>query len=233
MENPEHKIKAAFNESDAKTKIPHKDDMWKRLDKTMHNPNSVASFWRVAAVFLGLLMVASVFAGMSYRAKHQKERGALQVQNAQLQQVVDSLLARSLEIKTETKVLEKVVYRDRPVHQNKSANETKWQNKYQRLQDSIEILLAKREKLYQNKTQELKTELTAAKTELTTYKQNAEKHDQQKKDDPFQLKSERIELGVQKTELNKTSELELKVFPKNYMQNTNDLNKSIFKNNRQ
>ena len=154
MENPEHKIKAAFNESDVKTKLPHKDAMWNRLDKTMHHLKSVAAFWRVAAVFLGLLMVASVFAGMSYRAKNQKETEALQVQNAQLQQTVDSLLTRPPKIKTETKVLEKVVYRDRPVQKNDNKNNSVWQKKYQRLQDSTEILLANREKLYQNKTQD-------------------------------------------------------------------------------
>lgn len=189
----------------------------------------VAAFWRVAAVFLGFLIVAGVFAGMSYRAKQQKETEVLQAQNAQLQQTVDSLLVRPAKIKTETKVVEKVVYRDRPVHQNKNDNNSEWQKKYRHLQDSTENLLAIREKIYLNKIQQLQAELASAKTELTSYKQDSEKHGQQKKDDPFQLKGERVKLGVQKTQLTKTSELELKVFPKNFIENTNNLNKSIFK----
>ena len=229
MENPEHNIKEAFNESDAKTRLPQKDAMWNRLDRTMHGQKGVAAFWRVAAIFLGLLMVAGVFAGMSYRSRQQKETEKFLAKNAQLQQTIDSLLVRPAEIKTETKVVEKVVYRERSVRQNENDNNSILQEKYLQLQDSTEILLVNREKQYQNKMQQLETELTLAKTELTSYKQDNEKQGQQKKDDPFQLKSERVELGVQKTSLNKNPELELKVFPKNFIQNTNDLNKSIFK----
>ena len=149
MENLEHNIKKAFAESDAKTTFPGKEKMWHRIESTVHKRNGVVPFWRAAAVFLVLLLAAGAYAGLSYRIKQQQKMDDLQNENADLRQTIDSLLTQPAEVKTETKVVEKIVYRDRLIQQNKNGNDLVWQKKYQQLQDSTKNLLANREgKLY-------------------------------------------------------------------------------------
>ena len=47
--------------------------------------------------------------------------------------------------------------------------------------------------------------------------------------EPFLLKSERVELGVQKKPAVDNPEMEVKIFPKNFIEKTNDLNRTLFK----
>jgi hypothetical protein len=225
MENLEHNIKNAFAESDAKTTLPQKNAVWNRLEGTMHGQKGVAAFWRVAAVFLMFLLATAVFAGLNYRMKQQQKTDELYAKNADLQHTVDSLLARPSNVKTETKVVEKIIYRDRFVQQNKNGGDSDWQKKYRLLQDSTKNLLAFREQNHKSELEQLENELVSLKTELEAFKQN-----QQNTNPPFQLKGGRVELDVPKSPAIKGPEMELKVFPKNFSGNSNDLNTTLLKN---
>jgi len=46
---------------------------------------------------------------------------------------------------------------------------------------------------------------------------------------PFELKSDRMELGPQQKPTVKSPEMEMKVFQKNFIENRNNLNSTIFK----
>jgi len=230
MENLEHNIKKAFAESDAKTTLPQKNALWNRLEGTMHGQKGLAAFWRVAAVFLMFLLATGVFAGLNYRIKQQQKTDDLRAKNTDLQQTIDSLLAHSSNVKTETKVVEKIVYRDRFIQQHKQESELDWREKYIQLQDSTTNLLASREQNHKTELEQLETELSALKSELSAFKQNAGKQNQQRKNPPFQLKSGRVELDVPKTPSVKSQEMEVRVFPKNFPEYKNNLNTTLLKN---
>ena len=229
MENPEHKIKEAFAAKDANTVFAGKNEMWSRLNNAMNKPKGVTAFWRVAAVFLGLLLTAGVFAGISFRAKMQQQKLELKAENEQLQLTIDSLLTLPVRVQTETRVVEKVVYRNRLVQAESSAQTYEWEKKYRQLQDSSEAILANKTEKYRNNILELQAELDSVKANFVAYKNGAEKQNEPSGNAPFQLKSERVELGVQKSKSLRTRDMELKVFPVNFQENKNNLNKSILK----
>lgn len=228
MKNLDQNIKSAFSEYDTKTSFPGKDAMWNRLETTMHKTKVVAAFWRVAAIFLGLLFVSGVFAGLVFKTEQQKTNKILQEQNVRLQQSLDSLLTQPAIVTTETRVVEKIVYRDRLIQQNKTENTEEWSKKYVQLQDSLENLQSKREQQFLIEIEQLEAKLAETKNELAVL-QSPGNPTQQKESGPFQLKSERIELGIQKSQVVKNQEIELKVFPKNFIQNSNNLNTTLFK----
>lgn len=227
MDKLEHNIKNAFAESDANTAFSGKEAMWERLDANMNRPKKTAVWWKVAAVFFGLILAGSVFANLQIRAKQHRQMAELQVQNTRLQQAVDSLLAAPQKIKTETKVEEKIVYRDRIVSQKTSADNDFWHKKYRKLQDSTTISLELQKRMYQNELDKLNDNLIAVKSELIAMQ------DQKKQEktitEPFRLKGERVELGVQRKAEIRKPEVELKIFPKNFSGNKNNLNKTLFK----
>jgi uncharacterized protein (DUF3084 family) len=225
MDKLEHNIKQAFAEHDAGTRYQGKETMWKQLDNSLGNPKKVTAWWRVAAVFLGLLMAGGVLAGLNYFSDQQAQINDLERQSTQLQQTVDSLLMLQPAVKTETKVVEKVVYRDRMVPQKQLSDESDWQRKYARLQDSSKKMLDEQQKNYKAEIEKLTAELNAAQTELTAL----QSPDDSAQSEPFQLKSERVELGVQKKPNVNNPELEVKIFPKNFGGKTNDLNRTLFK----
>lgn len=225
MDKLEHSIKKAFEENDAASLYRGKEAMWKQLDNSLGTSKKVAAWWRVAAVFLGLLLASGVFAGLNYQRQHAAEIEELENYNSQLQFELDSLKSIPPQVRTETKTLEKVVYRDRFVQQKQGSNENDWQQKYLLLQDSAEHRLFEQQKTYKEELVKLTADLQAAQTEITAMK-NAENPEQT---EPFQLKSERVELGVQKKPAVNNPELEVKIFPKNFGGTKNDLNKTLFK----
>ena len=229
MENPEHKIKEAFAAKDASTVFAGKNEMWNRLDNAMNKQKGVAALWRVAAVFLGLLLTAGVFAGVSFRAKMHAEKLELNAENEQLQLTIDSLLTLPVKVEPEIRVIEKVVDRDRLVQAESSAQTPEWEKKYRQLQDSSEAILADKTEKYRNNILELQAELDSVKADFVAYKNSPEKQNEPSGNAPFQLKSERVELGVQKSKSLRNRDLELKVFPVNFQENKNNLNKSILK----
>ena len=83
---------------------------------------------------------------------------------------------------------------------------------------------------YTTEIEKLENELASAKAELTASKQDVQNQNQQNENPPFQLKGSRVELDVPKTPTVKSPELELKVFPKNFPENKNNLNKTLLKN---
>lgn len=230
MENLEHNIKKAFAENDAKTIFSGKEKMWHRIEPTIHKRNGVVPFWRAAAVFLVLLLAAGVYASLNNRMKQQQNMDELRNENTDLRHTIDSLLTRPAEVKTETKVVEKVVYRDRLIQQNKNQYDFDWQKKYEQLQDSTKNILAAKVQIYKAELKQVETELATLKSELSASKQNATIQNQQNENPPFQLKGGRVELDVPKTPNVKSPEMELKVFPKNFPENNNNLNKTLLKN---
>lgn len=90
MGNQEHNIKEAFAEHDGKTKLGNKNEMWNRLDGRVHAPKSVAAFWRVAAIFFGILLTAGVFAGINQQVQKRAEIEKLLLENERLLGTVDS-----------------------------------------------------------------------------------------------------------------------------------------------
>ncbi|MCG6191050.1 hypothetical protein [Maribellus maritimus] len=229
MDNLEHKIKEAFAESDANTTFSGKEVMWSRLDTTIHRSKSVAAWWRVAAVFLFFFFAAGVYAAFTINRSLQSKLELIQSKNVEMQHTIDSLIAAPIQIKTETKVVEKLVYHDRFVSVNKLDDNLVWQKKIKQLEDSTQALLAVQKMNHQIEKETLEAELKKVKDELFTF-QKQKKETEKKGNEPFQLKSERVEMGVQSGAVPKNSALELKIFPGKFTENKNDLNKTLLKN---
>ncbi len=231
MDNLEHKIKEAFAKNDAQTSFPGKDAMWNRMDETMHRSKGVAAWWRVAAVFIGLFLVAGVYAGLNYHSKQQVRFEGLQSENAELRHTIDSLLAIPIQRAVDTKIVEKVVYRERVISAKKTNADLRWQKKYMQLKDSTQILLTNQKTAFQQEIEQREAELTKIKDELVVLQSQSQSQKQQKKkNEPFQLKSERVELGTQNSSAPRNPDIELKIFPGNFTENKNDLNKLLLKN---
>lgn len=226
MDKLEHKIKQAFIKRDGQTSFSSKDNMWDRLDSELHGRKGVAAFWRIAAVFLGLLLTLGVVASLNNRAKQRVEIENTNQEIKRLHTLVDSLLTIPAEVKTEVQIVEKerVVYRDRVVEKNISTPTDQWRMKYQKTIDSLQVL--------QNQNTGLKTKIEVLNDELLALKSqvaNASKLPSSEQTNPFELKSDRVELGIQKKPSAKSPELEMKVFQKNFIENRNNLNSTIFK----
>lgn len=225
MDNLEHRIKKAFDTSDRKTSFVGKEQMWDRLDSELHGRKGVAAFWRIAAVFLGLLLTLGVVASLNNRANQGAEMKNVKHEITRLQLLVDSLQTMPTQVRTEVQVVEKekVVYRDRVV-ENKVTDETiKWQQNYQQVMDSLQTL--------QNKNAAYQIEIETLNEELLALKNQAEPESTEPSQpaNPFELKSERVELGPQQKPSVKSPEMEMKVFQKNFIENRNNLNSTIFK----
>ena len=225
MDNLEHRIRKGFESNDKKTTFAGKEQMWSRLDAELYGRKSVAAFWRIAAVFLGLLLTLGVVASLNNRAKQRAEMENVNHEITQLQLLVDSLQNVPSQVRTEVQVVEKekVVYRDRVVERN-SPNETiNWQQNYQQAMDSMQTI--------QNINAAFKTEIKTLNDELLALKNQRESENTEPSQsvNPFELKSERVELGPQQKPSVKSPEIKMKVFEKNFIENRNNLNSTIFK----
>jgi hypothetical protein len=80
-----------------------------------------------------------------------------------------------------------------------------------------------------NELQQLKAELESANEKLLAF-QNKSNEPEQTAKEPFQLKSERVELGIQNAPITKPQSIELKILPRSFTGNKNNLNKSILNN---
>ncbi|MDX8337582.1 hypothetical protein SLH46_00215 [Draconibacterium sp. IB214405] len=225
MDNLEHRIKNAFESNDKKTSFSGREQMWSRLDSELHGRKGVAAFWRIAAVFLGLLLTLGVVASLNNRANKRAEMENVKHEITTLQLLVDSLQTVPAEVRTEVQVVEteKVVYRDRVVENNVPDESKKWQQNYQQAMDSIQTL--------QNATAAFKAEIETLNDELLALKNRTESKNTEpaQSANPFELKSERVELGPQPKPSVKSPEMEMKVFQRNFIENRNNLNSTIFK----
>jgi hypothetical protein len=230
MDNLEHNIKEAFARHDANAKVANKEAMWNRLDHALHKRKGVAAFWRVAAIFLAFLIASGVFAAINMNAKHNREMEQSTTDYKLLEASLDSLKAIPMEPETVVQVVEKekVIYRDRIVYKDRLDNERDWKQEYVRLTDSMNHALANQEKSYQIELERLENELAITKMEVLN-KSAIKTRNKNQQSTPFELKSERIELDIQKKPAVKTSEMEMKVFHKNFIENKNNLNTTLFK----
>jgi len=231
MSNLEHNIKEAFLTQDSTTKLSDKESLWNKLEAEMHPRKGVAAFWRVAAVLLGIVLFVGTFAALHNRSLQHIELEKAKVENEQLLSTIDSLL--QLPVKTETKIQvvekEKIVYRDRSITGGNTKAGKDWKLKYQRLVDSTELVLANSGKMYEQEISQLTTELNEARQELAKVEMEEQTQSENKQTAPFQLKSERVEVGLLKKPTVKTPEIEMKIFQKNFIENRNNLNSTIFK----
>nr|WP_320023618.1 hypothetical protein [uncultured Draconibacterium sp.] len=225
MDKLEHRIRKAFDSNDQKTSFIGKEQMWSKLDSELHGRKGVAAFWRIAAVFLGLLLTLGVVASLNNRAKQHAEMETASHEINRLQGLIDSLQTLPTQVRTEVEVVEKekVVYRDRIVENNVPDETIKWQQNYQQTMDSLQTL--------QDKNAAYKVEIEALNEELLALKKQVESESTEPAQaaNPFELKSERVELGVQQKPALSNPEIKLKVFPKNFSEAKNDLNKTLFK----
>lgn len=231
MGNLEHNIKEAFETQDTKTKLADKNAIWNRLENKMHSREGVAAFWRVAAIFIGLLLFTGVFAALNSRAKQNDKLEKLVIENGRLSATIDSLLVLPLSTKTEVKIVEKekIVYRDRIVTLPSTNSEKFWEKKYHHLSDSTAMVLSHIEKNYNDEVEQLNSELASAKDKLEHFSNDTDKTKDGKHAAPFELKSERINVGVSDKPSVKNPEMEMKVFQRNFIENRNNLNRTIFK----
>ena len=225
MDKLEHRIRKAFGSNDQKTSFTGKEQMWSKLDSELHGRKGVAAFWRIAAVFLGLLLTLGVVASLNSRAKQHAEIETASHEINRLQVLIDSLQTLPTQVRTEVQVVEKekVVYRDRIVENNVPDETIKWQQNYQQTMDSLQTLQDKNA-AYKVEIEQLNEELLALKNQVET-----ESAEPAQAANPFELKSERVELGVQQKPALSNPEIKLKVFPKNFSEAKNDLNKTLFK----
>ena len=225
MDKLEHRIRKAFDSNDQKTSFTGKEQMWRKLDFELHGRKGVAAFWRIAVVFLGLLLTLGVVASLNSRAKQHAEIETASHEINRLQGLIDSLQTLPTQVRTEVQVVEKekVVYRDRIVENNVPDETIKWQQNYQQTMDSLQTLQDKNA-AYKVEIEQLNEELLALKNQEET-----ESPEPSQSANPFELKSERVELGVQQKPALSNPEIKLKVFPKNFSEAKNDLNKTLFK----
>lgn len=115
MENHlEHKIANAYKNREENFSYENKEKLWGQLANGLGHTNGVASVWRIAAVIFALLAFGSVFGVAFILNNNSKQIDVLTVQNAELQQTVDSLRLIVPEKITETVTVEKekIVYRE-------------------------------------------------------------------------------------------------------------------------
>ena len=225
MDKLEHRIRKAFGSNDQKTSFTGKEQMWSKLDFELRGRKGVAAFWRIAAVFLGLLLTLGVVASLNNQAKQSAEIETASHEISRLQGLIDSLQTLPTQVRTEVQVVEKekVVYRDRGVEDNVPDETIKWQQNYQQTMDSLQTLQDKNA-AYKVEIEQLNEELLALKNQVET-----ESAEPAQAANPFELKSERMELGPQQKPSVKSPEMEMKVFQKNFIENRNNLNSTIFK----
>ena len=226
MDKLEHNIKNAFDNELVKTRFQRKHEMWKRMDKELGRPAGVSGWWRIAAVFLIVVLAGSVVAGLNSRQKQTMQSEALKKENLLLQQKVDSLNFLPVRVEIETKFVEKIVYRDRIIEKTAKNTEAFWQHKYQILADSTVLLLASQKQNFEAELIQLSIKLDKAKYALNELQKVSQSSS---KSEPFHLRGERVELGIQKKPSINNAEMELKIFPKNFMESKNNLNKTLFK----
>lgn len=231
MSNLEHNIKEAFATHDSKTKFAGKDAIWSRLNNQLGQRKGVAAFWRVAAILIGFLMFTGVFAAFNNSAKQKNEIERMEIENTRLLVTIDSLLSLPVATQTEIQIVEKekIVYRDRLINQQSTNTELHWEKKYKALSDSTELVLANINKIYNNEIEQLNTEIAAVKMELTRQQKAINEPEKSNQSAPFELKSERVDVDVSKKPSTRTPEMEMKVFQKNFIENRNNLNRTIFK----
>ncbi|WP_346856277.1 hypothetical protein [uncultured Draconibacterium sp.] len=231
MDNLEHRIKKAFIAQDESSEFSEKEDLWQRLDSEMRPRKGVAGFWRVAAVLLGVVLFSGTFAALQYRSKQQMQIDKLAFENEKLVSTIDSLWAVKTAQKTEIQIVEreKIVYREKMVERSKSSSDENWRERYQKLSDSTQMILANKTKTYNQEITHLQNELLAAKNELVELEKSTQNESANKAAVPFQLKSERVDVGKIASPSVKSPEMEMKIFQKQFIENRNNLNSTIFK----
>ena len=121
------------------------------------------------------------------------------------------------------------MYRNRIVEQKRENTATNWQEEYQNLNDSTQLVLLRNEQSYKREMQKLNHELLSLKLELSQSQQKIDSFLMKNQNPPFELKSERVSGGLKTSPSVKTTEMELKIFQRNFIGNKNDLNTTIFK----
>ncbi len=225
----EHSIKKAFQNKDANTGYPNKNEMWNRIENATGKKNSVPAFWRIAAVLLGFFMISGVFAGFILNKKNQNQKELLENTIHNLNDIVDSLNNISPKIITETKLVEKEVRVYVPAA--KTEDKSVFRD-YEIENLSQENILLKKQ--LENEREVWKAKADSFRTELLALKQNMENlridsEDEKQRTQLFELKSEKYEMPYQQKPKTENPKVKLQIFSNPSNNKHFDMNSSILK----
>jgi len=203
----EHKIKKAYLEKDKSASFTRKDALWGRL--AVAKPKGVILFWKVAAVFFGILLLGGVFAATTLHNRLNEKYGILETRNKELGLLVDSLKNSHPKIITEIQIVEKekVIIKKvevlKFVDQKERDGITTVNNENEQLKNRIlqleELLVLANDSLKWVQTEQIKTPVS-----------RDEKPEQQKAN--FKLKTEKVKDQMKTDLVQKTPELKLQFF---------------------
>lgn len=164
----EDRIAGAFLKNDNQYNFKNKDKVWKQIEAMKHGSGLVPLFWKVAAIFIGILLAGSIWGSYSIWSHSQKRTSDLTSKNEFLQLTIDSLIMLPPSVKTEIQYVErgKVVYRDRIVKEGTSDQDERiveLKSQLERLEEKLKLLRV----IFRQKEDSLKNAiLNASKTNL-------------------------------------------------------------------
>jgi len=228
--NLEHKIAEAFQNKDASTKYPGKEELWNRISNAQNSNAGVLGFWRAAAVILAMFFIGGAFSSILFINKKTNQLVQSERLNSELQNTVDSLLSITTETITEIKYIEKEVQVFVPFEKKLDKSEFE-KEKILALQNE-NIQLRKQSKteagVWQNKTDSLVRELLVL-NKMLEEKNNAADEIEKAQKNVVELKPEKYEMPLQQPTQSANPKLKIQIFP-NPVEKTNfDMNTSIFK----
>ena len=222
----EHKIKEAFQKKDESFKYEKKDELWNRISGYVGQTKGVATFWRVAAIFLALIAFSGTFAAISIYQKQFEKIEIVETQNSKLKCIVDSLQNIEPEKITEIKYIEKekIVYRE--IEQSSMENNDSeiqiinLENKILQLNEVLEST--------SNELQITRDSLNFAYAELQNSKTDR-KNKTELKTSNFKLKIERVQEQLQPAIIESSPKMKVQLFK---IQDNNikfDMNSTLLK----
>ena len=205
----EHKIAEAYKAKDAKISYENKDELWSKISGGMAHSKGVVAFWKVAAIFLALVMFGGAFAAVSILNNQNIKLAEIENQNLKLQGVVDSLMnikpVKVIEIQVVEK--EKLIYKEVVVQAKKDQT---FDSDVLKMEVEIKQL---NEQLLTSKKNNLLTmdSLMFARSEIENRK-NIEQNISEKKKQNFKLKPEKVKDQMQQNLMDPTPKMKIQLF---------------------
>ncbi|NQU52622.1 MAG: hypothetical protein HQ522_08790 [Bacteroidetes bacterium] len=205
----EHKIAEAYKAKDAKTSYENKDELWSKISGGMAHSKGVAAFWKVAAIFLALVMFSGAFAAVSILNNQNIKLAEIENQNLKLQGVVDSLMNSKPVKVIEIQVVEKerLIYKEVVVQAKKEqtfdSDVLKMEVEIKQLHE--QLLISKQ------KNQLTIDSLMFARLEIENRK-NIEQNISEKKKQNFKLKPEKVKDQMQQNLMEPTPKMKIQLF---------------------
>ena len=222
----EHKIKEAFQKKDESFTYEKKEELWNQISGHVIQTKGVATFWRVAAIFLALIAFSGSYAAFSTYQKQLEKIEVVETQNSKLKSIVDSLQNIEPEKITEIKYIEKekIVYRE--------VEQSSFENNDSEIQiKNLENKIFQLNKVLESTSYELETtrdSLNFVYAELENYKTDSNVKTKNRTS-IFKLKTERVQEQLQPTIIESSPKLKVQLFK---LQENNikfDMNSTLLK----